>query len=393
MMRGVLTAIFLCLPFVAQPAFAQSDASGQRDSELTGLYLLTDYPAITATPGSTSTIPLRLQNSGLAPERYQLAVKNVPEGWTATLLGGGQPVAAAMPATDASVDLKLRVEIPAEAAAGSKSISVEATGGDRNVTLPIAVTLAKELPAKLSVEPKLPSLRGSPKSKFEYQLTLKNDSGRDLTASFTAEAPANFATSFTESYGTQELSSIPIDAGQSKDIKLTVRPPSRVDAGKYPVKVVVAAEDAKADAALSMEIVGTPQIQVSGRDGVLSARANAGEESTMPIVVANTGSAAAEQIELAATAPTGWKVEFEPKTIDRIEPGESSEVQAQIMPSAKSLNGDYMTTIRATSRGEEGSAQFRVTVTTSTLWGITGAGIIAAALLIMVGAVTRFGRR
>jgi uncharacterized membrane protein len=39
------------------------------------------------------------------------------------------------------------------------------------------------------------------------------------------------------------------------------------------------------------------------------------------------------------------------------------------------------------------SSDFRITVTTSTLWGIVGVGIIAAALLVLVGAVARFGRR
>ena len=52
-----------------------------------------------------------------------------------------------------------------------------------------------------------------------------------------------------------------------------------------------------------------------------------------------------------------------------------------------------MTTLRASSRGETASSQVRVTVVTSTVWGIAGVGIIAAALLIMVGAVVRFGRR
>jgi len=45
------------------------------------------------------------------------------------------------------------------------------------------------------------------------------------------------------------------------------------------------------------------------------------------------------------------------------------------------------------SRGETANTQFRVAVATSTMWGIAGAGIIAIALLILVGAVARFGRR
>ena len=94
------------------------------------------------------------------------------------------------------------------------------------MSLPIAVTLAKELPAKLKVDTALPALRGTSKSSFEYQLTIKNDSGRNLTVSFAAQAPKNFETSFTEAYGSQELSSVAIEAGKSKDVKLKVRPPS-----------------------------------------------------------------------------------------------------------------------------------------------------------------------
>src|ERR1700759_3538617 len=82
--------------------------------DIKGLYLMTDYPAVTIRPGTTTNIPLRLQNYGLGPDRYQLSVAGVPNGWTATLLGGGQPVAAAMPAPDASVPLELRLDVPAK---------------------------------------------------------------------------------------------------------------------------------------------------------------------------------------------------------------------------------------------------------------------------------------
>src|SRR5262249_24658639 len=149
-----------------------------------------------------------------------LAVDGVPSGWTATLLGGGQPVAAAMPATDSSVALQLRLDIPANAPIGTQTLTVKADGQGNQVSLPVAVTLAKELPPKLSVDATLPSLRGTPKSSFDYSLKIKNDSGRNLTASFVASAPRNFETSFTEAYGTQQLSSIPIEAGQSKEVKL-----------------------------------------------------------------------------------------------------------------------------------------------------------------------------
>ena len=376
---------------VALIAPAAHAADAPRD--IKGLYLMTDYPAVTVRPGTTSNIPLRLQNYGLGPEQYQLSVTGVPSGWTATLLGGGQPVAAAMPAPDASVALQLRLEVPANAKLSEQTLTVKAEGQGNQASLPLAVALAKELPAKLTVSSKLPSLRGSPKSNFEYALMIKNDSGRNLVASFAAEAPPNFETSFTEAYGSQELSSIPIEAGQSRDIKLKVRPPSTIDAGHFPVRVTVNAEDASAKIDLALDVVGQPQLQVSGRDGLLSARAVAAQQSSIPVVVTNTGTAPAENIALAASAPSGWKVTFEPATIDRLVPGKDAEVQALVTPSEKSLAGDYMTSISATSRGETASSQFRITVATSTVWGIAGAGVIGIALLLMLGAVARFGRR
>src|SRR6202000_651037 len=177
-------------------------------------------------------------------------------------------------------------------------------------------------------------------------------------------------------YGTQELSSIPIDAGQSKDIKLKVRPPSTIDAGDFPVQVTVKDEDASARTEVALDVVGQPQLQVSGRDGLLSARAVAGQQSSIPIVVTNTGTAPADNVALAAPAPTGWKVTFEPSTIERLVPGKDSEVQALITPSDKSLAGDYMVSVNANSRGESASSQFRITVATSTVWGMAGAGVI-----------------
>ncbi len=372
----------------AVPAAAQEAPAGVK-----GLFLLTDYPAVTVRPGTASTVNLRLQNYALPPERLTLAVTGVPSGWTATLLGGGQPVAAAMPASNQSVSLQLRVDVPAGAAMGTQTLTVTAKGGSAEVSLPIAVTLAKELPAKLTLEPQLPSLRGNARSSFEYQLNVKNDSGRNLVVGFSAAGPPNFETSFTEQYGSQEINSMPVEAGQSKTVKLKVRPPTTIGAGTYPVTVKATAEDATADSKVALEIAGQPRLSLAGRDGLVSSRAEAGKETSIPILITNTGTAPADEVELTSAAPSGWKIVFEPKTIDRIPPGQNKEVQALVTPPEKAVAGDYAPTLNVASRGETASQQFRVAVSTSTMWGIVGAGIIGIALLIMVGAVARFGRR
>jgi uncharacterized membrane protein len=159
------------------------------------------------------------------------------------------------------------------------------------------------------------------------------------------------------------------------------------------VTVKATAEDATAETTVALEVTGQPKLNLSGRDGVLSGRAEAGKETSIPIVITNTGTAPADEIEITSSAPSGWKINFEPKTVDRIAPGQNKEVQAQVTPPEKAIAGDYAPTFTVSSRGETASTQFRVAVGTSTMWGIIGAGIIAIALLILVGAVARFGRR
>lgn len=386
-MRSALIAALSWLALVAPAAAAETPP------DVKGLYLMTDYPAISVRPGTTTNINLKLQNYAVAPERLTLSLSGVPSGWTAMLMGGGQPIAAAMPPTNSYVSMELRLDVPKDAAKGVHTLTVTAQGPNTTATLPINVTLAEELPAKLTLTPQLPELRGSSRSSFEFQLGIKNDSGKRLLVSLAAQAPQNFDATFTELYGSQEMTAIPIDAGQTKDVKLKVRPPGNVAAGRFPVSVRVGAEDAVATAEVALEITGQPKLDISGRDGLVSARASAGVETTIPILVQNTGTAPAEDVELSGSAPSGWKITFEPKTVDRIPPNERREVQAMITPAEKAIAGDYVTTVRASSRGESASTNFRITVATSTIWGIAGIGIIGIALLVLIGAVARFGRR
>ena len=391
-MRYRVIALFSAV-LAGLAVFCAAAGAEEAKSDVKGLFLLTDYPAVTLRPGTTSSINLKLQNYGLPPERLALSVAGVPRGWTATLIGGGQPVSAALPATNSSVSLELRLDVPKEAPVGTTNLTVNAKGSASDASLPIEVRLATDLPAKLTLNPQLPELRGTSKSSFEFQLGIKNESGKKVLVSLGAQAPPNYEATFTEQYGSQELNALPLDPGQSKDVKLKVRPPNTAAPGKYNVVAKVSADDATATTDLVLDITGQPKIDITGREGLLSARASAGTESSIPVVLANSGTAPAEQVELSGSAPTGWKINFEPKTVDRIAPNETKEVQALITPTAKAVAGDYVTTVRAAARGESASQTFRVAVQTSTQWGIIGVAIVGIALLVLVGAVAWFGRR
>jgi uncharacterized membrane protein len=381
------------LALLAMPVFSLS-AQAADPPGVKGLFLLTDYPAQTVRAGEITTIRVKVNNAGLVPEPLALSLNGVPPGWKVDILGGGQPVSSVMAGVNQDVALQLRVEVPKDAKPGSQNIVLAAKGKNfEQTTLPLTLTVGTEAPAKLNLKARLPSLRGTPRSSFEYTLTVGNDSGKDLTVALSAQGPANFQTTFTEGYGSNEISSIPIEAGQTKDIKVKVTPPRDVKAGDYPVLVKVAAEGATAELRVTLQISGQGRLALSTKDGRLSGEAEVGKASPYTLVLSNDGTAPVEDVEMSGTVPSNWKVEFSPKSIPSIAPNEKKEVQVLVTPADKAIAGDYVASFRANGRGEQASADFRITVTTSTLWGIVGIGIIAVALLVLLGAVARFGRR
>lgn len=388
-MRRLLALLLVLFVLPAVAVQAQGDPPGVK-----GLFLLTDYPSQTVRAGEVTTIRVKVNNAGLLPQPLALALSGVPAGWKIDMLGGGQPVAAVMAGVNQDVAVQLRVEVPKDAPPSSQNIMLTARGPmGQQASLPLTLTVGTEAPAKLSLKSRLPSLRGTPRSAFEYTLTVGNDSGKDLTVALTAQGPANFQSTFTEGFGSNEISSIPVEAGQTKDIKLKVTPPRDVKAGDYPVLVKVAAEGATAEMRVSLQVSGQGKLALSTKDGRLSGEAEIGKTSTYTLVLTNDGTASVDEVELSGTVPANWKIEFNPPTIAALAPGDKKEVQVLVTPADKAIAGDYVASFRAAARGEQSSADFRITVTTSTLWGIAGIGIIAVALLVLLGAVARFGRR
>jgi uncharacterized membrane protein len=386
MLRRVCAVLFLVL------GAAAADAADK--PPVTGLYLTTRYPALTVRAGETTTIDLSLRNFNLPPHELALTVPQTASGWKATILGGGQPVKSAFVPPDGEEKLQLRLEPPPGTGPGDYQFLVEARGDGTTLKLPITVTIGQELPAKLKLTTNFPALRGTATTSFKFKVAVANDSGRDATINFSADAPRNFQVTFTESYGTQQLTSIPIEAGKSKDIEASVALPRDTPAGEYKLALHAKSEAASADLDLSITIIGQPRLALAGEGGRLSGEAYAGQDSQLTVIAKNDGSEAARDVELSATAPEGWKTSFDPKELPELGAGKSQSIKVTLTPAARAIAGDYQTTIRASSAGGlSESANFRITVLTSTVWGAVGIGVIAVALLVVVFAVARFGRR
>ena len=354
------------------------------------LAIFTNYPSQVVGIGETATLPLKVRSG--TPGTVDLSAENVPQGWTVSFRGGNRIVSStyADGVNDASVDL--RVETPADAKAGATKFNVVAKSGDQTSTLPLALTVQEKLPPKLSLTTELPTLRNKPGSSFRYDTSLKNEGDEDLTVDLSADATPGFNISF--SLNGQDVTSVPLAAGETKHISVQAASLDNVASGAYPLKVRAQGGEAVAELPLNAEVVGTAEIMETTPDGRLSGEAVAGKTTPFKIIVANPGSAPATNISVSATAPNGWTATVDPKEIAQIAPGDQVEVTANIAPSEKAVAGDYVVSVSA--RPADGSAKsvdLRVTVTTSTMWGIVGVGLIALAVAAVGIVVSRFGRR
>ncbi|MGC2414466.1 MAG: NEW3 domain-containing protein [Stellaceae bacterium] len=385
---------FLLMLWPLAPLAVTAANAADQSTGITGLFVTTKYPALSIRAGETTTIDVSVRNFRLPPQLLTLSVPQVADGWKATILGGGQPVGAIEVVPDSEERLQLRLEPPAGIGHGDYRFVIEAKNAQYDDKLPIAVTIGAEVPAKLKLTTNFPALRGSATTAFKYKVSVTNDSGRDATINFSADAPKNFQTGFTEAYGSQQITSIPIEAGKSKDVEAALTIPRETSAGDYKLVLHAKTEAASAELPVTLTIVGQPRLAVSGEGGRLSGEAYAGQGSQLTVVLRNPGSEAAREVELSATTPEGWKSSFDPKAIAQLDPGASKDVKVTLTPSDKAIAGDYQATIRAGAAGGlSESANFRITVLTSTLWGAIGIAIIAIALLVVVFAVARFGRR
>jgi len=371
------------------PVMAQA---GEPASSHPGLVLFTTYPSRVIEMGESVNLTLKVRSES-SPQIVHLEMQQIPEGWTATFRGGGDIIKAVYvePEKEASVTLKL--EPPADVAPGTYRFVALARGQGAEASLPIELTIKEKLPPRLSFTTDLPVLQGSRTTTFRFNTRLKNEGDEDLTINLMANAPDGFLIKFKLSG--KEVSSLPLEANRSKSLTIEARAYTDVPAGNYPFTVRAQGNGVEAALPLTVKVTGQPSLTVTAPGGRLSGRAYAGREASLKVIIQNTGSAAAHGVKLSATQPSGWSVEFDPKQVDEIPAGHQVEVTAKIRPSEKAVAGDYMVTIKARPQESvsEKKADFRITVLTSTLWGVVGVALIGVAVIVVALAVMRFGRR
>lgn len=351
--------------------------------------LTTPYPAIAVAPGAKVTMDISITTTSSG--RVNLSLAGAPAEWNATLRGGGFAVDSVETTAGTAAKVTLDATVPDAATGGTTRMVVTARQGSATATLPVTVRVEPNVAGTISLTTDTPELKGASDASFSFTLTLKNDTPDEETFTVASTGPDGWT--ITTQVGSQsQAASVVIQAGSTSTVTVTAKAATAAAAGKYPIAVDANAGTLTAHADLSVEITGSYALSMTTGNGVLSTNASAGSASDLTLVITNTGTADVANAKMTATPPNGWTVTFNPDTVNIAANG-TANVVAHMTPSNDAIAGDYMTTFKATADVANASADVRVTVQTSPLWGIVGIGIIAIVLIGLLWVFRQFGRR
>jgi len=353
--------------------------------------LSTPYLAMTVQAGQKVTIDLSVADT--VAQRVDLSVQGVPAEWEAQILGGGRPVTAIMTDPEEAASLDLQVTVPHLAEEGTTTLTVVARAGTTTVTLPIALTVSKLEGGTTEMTAEYASLRGVADATYTFTLTLKNSTLEARNYNLTAEGPENWTLVLTPSGQTQQTPTVSVESQASQKLTFKVTPSANVEMGTYDLKVTAAGGGETVTVPLKVEITGTYTLTLTTPDGNLNADVKAGDITRVQFVVTNRGTGPLQEVKLSATAPANWEVTFEPSTIPVLGANMQQTVVAVFKPAKNAIAGDYVVTMKADADQADAQSEIRVTVKTSTLWGVIGVLIAIAAIAILGFVFRRYGHR
>lgn len=357
-----------------------------------GLEVTTPFPAVVVAPGSDVSFDLAV--SSVRTAVVDLELSGVPDGWTASLRGGGNVVDAVSVTPDEPGEVRLDVDVPADAAASTATLRVTASGGGARDVLPVSIRVDAAAAGDVSLTTSTPVLTGSSDATFSFDLQFQNDTPQDVTLSVAATGPAGWDVTAALTGETQAASTV-VEAGASQNVTVTVNAAPDAAAGQYPISVEATAGERTVAADLGIEITGSYSMVLSTPNDLLSASGSAGAATTQTFTITNTGTAPLSEVTIESTPPSGWEVTFDPESVLVIAPNDAATITATITPSGEAVAGDYVVSFsaKAAESGATDEAQIRFTVETSPLWALVGLGIIALILAGLFYVFRTYGRR
>lgn len=262
-------------------------------------------------------------------------------------------------------------------------------------------TQTPTVPPDLKLTCDVPSYSDNSGASFNYSVTLTYSGNDTITVNLAAVNPTGWNSTIT--YSGKEVSSIPIgpesySTPDSKNLSISLSPNSGTspDVGEYKLTLKASSGSLSKSIDLTAAVKAKYEFSMTTDSGKLSTTATSGKDNHFSINLKNTGSAALENIDLTVSKPDNWKVTFSPDKDKVTSLGAGQTQQEDVIitpPSGKTVAGDYIITLNASNSQVSSNMQVRVTVETSSVWGIVSIIIIVIVIAGLVVLFLRLGRR
>jgi len=377
----LLIALFVSSMYPASEALAAG-----------GLSIYTTYPSTLVNPGENAETSITVLNTTGAGLTVSLNVISVPKGWEAYFEGGGKVIEKVY-VSDKEQQVDLNVKIPKDVKEGKYTVTIGASAGNYSDKLNLEYSIKSDADNKGKLTTNYTELKGSSDTSFKFELELRNNKSEAQTYSLGADVESGWQAKFSAKYDSKQIASVSVDPNQTSTLEVEIVPPPKVTAGEYVIPVAAASSSESLTTELKVIITGTYGMTLTTPTGRLNAETTAGKEKAVDIVIQNTGSSDLRNVKLTSWKPDGWEVRFDNDVVDSIAAGESANLKAYIKPDEKAIAGDYVVQISAETPEASSSAEFRVMVKTSTLWGIVGIIVILLLIAGLYWTFNTYGRR
>ena len=380
----------------SETAAAQPDIP---DEQKEPFELIMAYNHITVGPGQEFEMDAEVVNPRKASVRVTLETASLPEGWTAGFHSRypSFPVGGIMVQGGKNTTLELKVKLPDNVEPGDYELGVTAkdSKGEKTEDVKIAfrVSAKKVDTGGLKMESQYPVLSGTSDQTFKFGIDLKNETDNPLTTALAAQAPPGWVVRIKPQFEDTQISSIALKKDSSETLSVEIQPPQLGDPGDFPIVVRARSGNFTAQADLKVTLAGTRVLNMGTATGRLNADVTAGEQSQVDFLIGNAGTAPLNNLSFISSKPDRWEVKFNPDKVDSLNPGELREVKMEITAPDRAVAGDYMLAVTTNSPDSSKSIDFRVTVSTPTIWGWIGAFIVAVVVLALAAVFIRLGRR
>ncbi len=381
---------------------AQESAPPSKES----FNFIVPFQDLTVGQGQEVTMDTEVVNRRRDPVEVSLTLDGVPKGWEVNFNSRypSYPIRSVMVAgsdqsSSKSTTVEFKAKVPENAKPGNYEIKVtakDAAGPTRYAeTITFRVSSKKVETGGLKLTSQYPVLTASPGQTLKFTVDLKNETKKALAASLVAQPPPGWLVRFKPQFGDQIISSIQLKEDGSETLSVEIDPSGRAESKEYPIPLMVRAGALEASLDVKVTLKGSPDLRMVTREQTLNTAITAGAKSTVDIIVGNAGSAPVKNLTiLASKKPEKWTVDFRPDKIDEIKPGEIQEIKAEILAPARTIAGDYLLTFTPNAaEGAPKSVDFRVTVSTPTIWSWLGFAIVALVVLGLAIVFFRLGRR